>query len=112
MSWYTATGASGAAVTLTLPANGVSVYTIYWLEIECYNSAARAGGAAPVTVTTTNLAASNPSFDFQSAGAVGTNEVRKVEAGQGIACQSAGAVTIVCPATVGIIWKLNCVAVP
>lgn len=69
--WVTAVGAAGAAVTLTLPAAAARFHRIAWIEIIMYATAARTGGATPVTVTSTNLPG-NPAWTHESAQAVGT----------------------------------------
>lgn len=106
-----ANGAAAAAVTLTLPTPATGKrHQILSLEITLYNSAARTGSATPVVVTTTNLG--GLSWRFQSAGAIGTKEVVTLTGHPGApvtAAAEALATTIVCPATTGIIWNVNCV---
>ena len=110
MTFYTATGAAGAAVTLTMAAVGTAQYQISWLLVTMYNTAARTGGVTPVNVTTSNL--NGLRFDFPSAGAVGTMADQRIEPANALAAQATGAVTIVCPATASVIWTVNCWAVP
>ena len=106
----TAVGAAGAAVTLTLPAGGAGrFHYITSIELILYNTAARTGGATPVTVTTTNLPGT-PAFTFPSAGAVGTIERRELEPSFPLRSAAANtATTIVCPATTSVIWRVNVV---
>ena len=77
------------------------------IEITLYNSAARTGGATPVTVTTTNLPGS-PAFTFPSAGAVGTVDRLIIEPSKPLKSSVVNTnTTIVCPATTGVIWRIN-----
>ena len=105
MPWLTAVGAAAAAVTLTVPADGSSTASFRYLSITLYNTLARTGVAAPVTVTTTNL--NSLAFTFPSAGAVGTVAELKVEGSLPMRAAAAGAVTVVCPATTSVIWRVN-----
>lgn len=103
----TATGIAGAAVTLTLPAVIGKFHNISHLSITAYSTAARVGGATPVIVTTTNLL-NIPAFTFASAGAVGTTDIKTVEPTLPIKSSvSNTATTVVCPATVSIIWRVQ-----
>lgn len=103
----TATGTAGAAVTLTLPATASVRHRIVSLEITLYNTAARTGGATPVVVTSTNLVG-NPAWTFPSAGAVGTVDRMVSKSDSGIATSTVNtATTIVCPATTGVMWRVN-----
>ncbi len=104
----TAVGAAGAAVTLTLPAAGTGLFHyITQVRIEMYNTAARTGGATPVTVTSTNLPGT-PAWTFPSAGAVGTIiEQEQLLAGNALRSSAANVpTTIVGPATTSVIWRL------
>lgn len=104
----TSVGASGAAVTLTLPAPGANLFHhIARVSLTLYNVAARTGGATPVTVTSTNLPGS-PAWTFPSAGAIGT--VDRVLEFWDIPLKSSAAntaSTIVCPATTSVIWRVS-----
>lgn len=102
------TGAAAAAVTLTLAAPGVGLFQyVDSVEITLYNSAARTGGATPVTVTSTNLPG-NPTWLFPSAGAIGTRETYSLIAEAPVKASAANtAVTIVCPAVTGGIWNVK-----
>lgn len=107
ISHVTATGAAAAAVTATLPLVAQQIHYICRIEIVLYNSAARTGGATPVVVTSTNLPG-NPAWTFPSAGAVGTVDRLVIEFPVPLASVAPGAATtIVCPATTGIIWRVN-----
>lgn len=104
----TATGLSGAAVTLTLPAVAGQFHYITSMDILIYATAARVGAAAPVVVTTTNINGT-PAFTFETAQAIGTNTII-----QGVApsttLKSAAigtATTIVCPIATSGIWRIN-----
>lgn len=103
----TVTGASGAAVTLTIPAIVAMFHNISHLEIMAYSTAARSGSATPVIVTTTNL--NSIAFTFSTAAAIGTTDSRVIQPTYPIKSVLANtATTIVCPATTGIIWRVNC----
>jgi hypothetical protein len=102
------TGAAAAAVTLTLPAGAAGKFTyLTYLQIIMYAAAALTGSATPVVVTTTNLPGSL-AFTFPTAAAIGTIVEEKSE---GVALMkgsaAATAITIVCPATTGVIWRVN-----
>jgi hypothetical protein len=102
------TGAAAAAVTLTLPAPGAGLFQyVDSVEITLYSSAARTGGATPVTVTSTNLPG-NPTWLFPSAGAIGTRDTYSLITDAPVRASTANtAVTIVCPAVTGGIWNVK-----
>lgn len=102
----TVTGAAAAAATLTIPAAQGRFHTILYLLITAYSSAARTGSATPVIVTSTNLPG-NQAFTFASAAAIGTTDM-KIITEQIKSLISNSTTTIVCPATAGIIWRVNC----
>lgn len=105
----TATGAAGAAVTLTLPAPGAGLYQhISRLLVSRFASALLTAAAAPVTVTSTNLPGSR-AIDFPAdAAAQGTIYSEIVEGMVPLRASAANtAVTIVCPATTGVIWRVT-----
>ena len=104
----TATGASGAAVTLTLPAVGGQFHYITHIRVQLYAAAARTGGAAPVVVTSTNLPGSL-AYTFETAQAIGTSVERVTElSGNPLKSSAAGvATTIVCPVASGGIWRVT-----
>lgn len=107
----TNTGASAAAVTLTIAAPGVGLYNyLVALQIVKFAAAALTAAAAPVLVTTTNITGS-PVFSFQAdAAAQGTKEEQKLEPSKPIKSATANtATTIVCPGTTGVIWRVNAV---
>ncbi len=103
----TATGAAAAAVTLTLPAVVAQFHYITLVEIIRYAAVAITGVATPLLVTTTNLPG-NPVFDFQTAGAIGTSERQLWNPNKALKSSVVNTVsTIVCPATNGVIWRVN-----
>lgn len=105
--WVTATGAAGAAVTLTLPAAVALFHRICSIEIEAYTTVARVGGAAPVLVTTTNLPGS-PVWTFASAATIGSTDPKVFIFMAPVKSSVVNtATTIVCPATASIIWRIN-----
>lgn len=103
----TATGASGAAVTLTLPAVASKFHYVTGLEIVKYYSVAVIGSAAPVVVTTTNLPGS-PAFTTETAGAIGTQTRQFLNPNSPVKSSVLNtATTVVCPATTSIIWRVT-----
>lgn len=103
----TATGASGAAVTLTLPAAAGLFHYITHIEIVAYTSLARVGAAAPVLVTSTNMPGA-PVWDFATAAAIGSADKQPFEFSRPVKSSVVNtATTIVCPATTSIIWRVT-----
>lgn len=103
----TATGAAGAAVTLTIPAVASNFHYISSLEIVAYTALARVGVAAPVLVTSTNLPG-NPVWDFSTAAAIGTLERLNFNFSSPIHSSVLNTnTTIVCPATLSVVWRIN-----
>lgn len=102
-----ATGASGAAVTLTLPAAVSVFHYIQTIKITKYAVAALTGIATPIVVTTTNLPGSL-AFTFGTAQAIGTTlteDLVGIDALRSTVVNTA--TTIVCPATTNVIWRVN-----
>lgn len=103
----TSVGASGAAVTLTLPSPGAGLrqYLTY-LSVDRFAAAVLTASATPVTVTTTNLPGSL-AFTFPAdAAALGTLVREREDFAFPVAASAqATAVTIVLPATTGVIWR-------
>lgn len=105
----TATGASGAAVTLTIPAPGAGLRQyITYLSINRFAAALLTAAAAPVVVTTTNLPGTL-AFSFAAeAAAQGTlDRWREDFAFPLMASAQNTATTIVCPITTGVIWRVT-----
>lgn len=104
----TATGAAAAAVTLTLPAPGAGLFHyITSLRISIYATAARAGNATPIVVTSTNLPGPL-AWTFQTAQAIGTIDRLDADITQPLRVSAANvATTIVCPATASVIWRVT-----
>lgn len=108
----TATGASGAAVTATLPAVLGSFHYLCLIEIRAYASTGNAGAGTPRVVTSTNLPGGN-AWTFQTALALGISEGQSYTPTTPIKSASAGvATTIVAPATGGggvneFMWRIN-----
>lgn len=105
----TAVGAASAAVTLTIPAPGVGLrqYLTY-LSINRFASALLTAAAVPVTITTTNLQGTL-AFSFEADAAAQGTLVRWREdfAYPIVASSQNNVVTIVCPATTGVIWRVT-----
>lgn len=103
----TSVGASGAAVTLTLPSPGAGLrHYITYLSVNRFAVAALTAGAAPVTVTTTNLPGSL-AFSFPADAALqGTMDRWREDLAYPLAASAQNAAsTIVCPATTNVIWR-------
>lgn len=106
-SGITATGAAGAAVTLTIPAAGAGLFHyISWIRIEHFASALLVAAAAPVIVTTTNIPGT-PSFNFRAdAAAQGTLTEKVIQNDMPIRSSAANtATTVVCPLTTSVLWR-------
>lgn len=105
----TAAGTAGAAVTLTLPAPsaGLRQY-IGLIRIERFAAALLTAGTTPVLVTSTNLPGT-PTFPIPvEAAAQGTVYEKVVNLNRAIAATAqATSVTIVAPATTGVIWRIT-----
>lgn len=105
----TIVGASGAATTLTIasPGAGLRHYLTY-LSINRFAAALLTAGAAPVTVTTTNLPGTL-AFSFAAdAAAQGTIDRWREDFAYPIqAVAQNTATTIVCPATTNVIWRVT-----
>jgi hypothetical protein len=105
----TNTGAAGAAVTLSLPTPGLGLRQyLTFLQIDRIASAALTAAAAPVLVTTTNLPGALVFAIPADAALQGTIFPWREKWSYAVAASAQNAaVTIVCPATVGVIWRLN-----
>lgn len=102
----TATAATGVAATATLAAVASQFHNIAYIEITAYSTAARTGSATPILVTTTNLG--NLVFNFATAAAIGTTDKQIIIPTFLLKSDTVNtASTIVCPATTGIIWRIN-----
>lgn len=105
----TATAATGAAATATLPAGGAGLFHyITRIHITAYTTAARTGSATPlVAPTTTNLPGS-PVWTMATAAAIGTTDVRETVFVAPLKSSTANtATTIVGTLTTGIIWRIS-----
>lgn len=105
----TATGAAGAAVTLTIAAPGAGLRQyITYLRISRIASALLTAAAAPVVVTTTNLPGSL-AFSIQAdAAAQGVIYSWQEDFAYPVQASAQNtAVTIVCPLTTGVIWRVT-----
>jgi hypothetical protein len=105
----TATGLTGAAVTLTLPAPAAGLFHyVTSIEITKFASALLVAGATPVLVTTTNLPGS-PVYSFSAAAsAAGTIDRYQVTPTTPLKSSvAATATTIVCPVATTTIWRVN-----
>ncbi len=103
----TAVGAAGAAVTLTLPAPpaGLRNYITY-LAINRFAAAALTAAAAPLTVTTTNIAGSLAFSVPAEAAAQGSLDRWREDFAWPLASSAmATATAFACPATPNVIWR-------
>ena len=105
----TATGASGAAVTLTLAAAGTGLFHhITRLRIERHPAALLTAAATPVIVTTTNLAGSRAFSIPADAAPQGQVFTETVEPAAPIKSSVANtATTVVMPVATGVIWRAS-----
>lgn len=104
----TATAAVGLTITATIPAVAGLRHYIDDVKVVRSATAALAASATPVLVTTTNLPG-NPIMTFGSdAGGIGVDKEQWLPTGTGgIAATTLGTnTTIVCPAYVGVIWRI------
>jgi hypothetical protein len=105
--WATAVAATGVAVTLTLAAVAGQFHYINSIEIQAYSTAARTGSATPITVTSTNIP-TGAAWTFATAAAIGTTDNKFQSFSNNLKSTTVNtATTIVCPATTGIIWRVN-----
>jgi len=103
----TATGLSGAAATLTLPAVVGQFHYITSLKLVLYSTAARVGAASPTLVTTTNLPGAIV-FTFSTAGAIGATDTQDLSAVTPLKSSVVNtATTVVCPIAAGGIWRIT-----
>lgn len=105
----TATGASGAAVTATIPAAGAGLFH-YFTEVELtqFVAVARTAAAVPVLATTTNLPGSPVISCDATIGAVGQIFRYQWEPTTPLKSSVANtATTFVGPATTSTIWRWN-----
>jgi hypothetical protein len=105
------TAAAGTGVTVTLPAVTGLRHIIDFIQVTRSATAALTASATPVVVTTTNLpGAPAMTFGADVAGIGIDKEVKLDFGGSGLAASALGAATtIVCPAYVGVIWRVNVV---
>lgn len=105
----TTLGAAGAAATLTLPAPGAGLrqYLTY-LSINRFATALLTAAAVPVAVTTTNLPGTL-AFSFAAdAAPQGSLDRWREDFTYPLAGSAQNAaMTIVCPATTGVIWRVT-----
>lgn len=105
----TATGAAGAAVTLTIasPGAGLRAYITY-ITIARFATALMTAAATPVVVTTTNLPGSLAFSVPANAEAQGAAFVIREDFAYPLAASAQGtATTIVCPVTANAIWRVT-----
>lgn len=104
------TGAAGAAVTATLaaPANAGDYIFIGRLIVQRFATALLTAGAAPLVVTTTNLQGARALSFPADAALQGVVATELLELARPLRATTPGiAVTIVCPATPNVIWRVT-----
>jgi hypothetical protein len=106
--WVTATAATGAVATASLPGAGAGLFHyITAIDIQLYATAARTGAAAPVIVTTTNLPGS-PAWNFPTAQAIGTIDRYDVPLLTPLKSSAANTIsTIAAPIATTGLWRIN-----
>lgn len=105
----TNTAAAGTGVTVTLPAVAGLRHYIDDVQVVRSATAALTASATPVLVTSTNIPG-NPVLTFGAdVAGIGLDKEQRLPTGTGgIAATALGtATTIVCPAYVGVIWRVN-----
>lgn len=105
----TTVGTAGAATTLTIAAPGAGLrHYLTYLSINRFAAALLTAGAAPVTVTTTNIPTS-VAFSFAAdAAAQGTLDRWREDFSFPLMTTAQNtATTIVCPATTNVIWRVT-----
>lgn len=100
-------GAAATAVTITLPAAGAGLFHyIDAIEVMLFSTAARAGSATPVTVSSANLRGYG--LTFPSAGLIGTIDRYSLSSDRPMKSAVANtATTITLPAVTGALWRYN-----
>jgi len=108
-SQVTATGASGAGVTLTLPAPGLTLrqYLTY-ITIVRSATAVLTASATPTVITTTNLPGALAFTMGLDASAIGIDKTIQEDFSYPVASSAQNtATTIVAPAVTGVIWRIT-----
>lgn len=105
------TAGPAAALTVTLAVIGSFIELLY-LEVEAYSTAARTGGATPVTVDISGFqddggAAVTMHWKFQTAAAVGTTERKVMNPAELLRGKASTNIVISCPNTASVIWQVN-----
>jgi hypothetical protein len=105
----TVTAATGVAATLTLAAPGAGLRQyITYLRIVRSATALLTAGATPTVVTTTNLPGSMAFTFGADAAPQGTDKIIQEDFAYPVAASAQNtAVTIVCPLTTGVIWRVS-----
>jgi hypothetical protein len=106
----TATGASGAGVTLTVPLVAGLFHYFDSIRVEHFAVATLTAAATPVLVTTTNLPGT-PTINFRAdAAPQGTLTERVFNFGAPFRSTAAGTnTTVVCPVTTNVIWRATAI---
>ncbi len=103
------TAAVGAALTATLPAVSGLRHVLDFVRITRSATAALTAAATPVVITSGNLPGGFAMTMGQDAGGVGVDRELLMDFG-GTGLSAIGvnvATTIVCPAYVGVVWRIN-----
>lgn len=108
-SMVSATGAAAAAVTLTIPSAGAGLYNyLTMLQIVKFSTTTLTAAATPVLVTSTGIIGT-PTFSFPAdVSAQGIAVEQRFDFPKPVkGTATATAMTIVCPVTTGVIWRVN-----
>ena len=105
----TVTAAVGVAATATLPAVAGLRHYIDRISVVRSATAALTAAATPVLVTTTNIPGTPALTLGSDVGGIGVDKLFDFDFGSsGIAVTAINtATTVVCPAYVGVIWRVN-----
>lgn len=105
----TQTAAVGAAATATVASVAGLRHIIDFIHITRSATAALTASATPVVITTSNLPGALAMTMGSDAGGIGVDKELRVDfGGTGLAATALGTnTTVVCPAYVGVIWRIN-----
>lgn len=103
------TAAVGAALTATLPAVPGLRHVLDFVRVTRSATAALTAAATPVLITSSNLPSAFAMTMGQDAGGIGVDKEALMDfGGTGLAATAINtASTIICPAYVGVIWRIN-----
>ncbi|AXQ69709.1 hypothetical protein HOU03_gp127 [Caulobacter phage CcrSC] len=106
-SAVTATGSSGAAVTLTLPTSAPLTHHLTYITITRFAATALTAVGSPTVATTTNLPGAMAFTLPREAAALGSVFTLHEDYPRPLRASDVGPTTIVLPATSGVIWRVT-----